>query len=435
MKKSQRRLVTVLLIFALFISNFVIQSVNTTNAATKKTKSNKTSIKTVYLDVGETETLKTKKTAAKRFKWSSSDNKVAMVNSKGKVFATGEGVTRITVYDSRNFNKTKAIYKVIVQEGEFSAAGYYKNTKWSIDFYGTLSVKGTGDMYPKNDYPQWIIFDAEDKISNAKINVKGTTHLDGLFKHCINLEKVDIKNMDTSKVTTMEAMFQDCKKLTNLDVSKFNTSKVTNMEYMFENCEMLTNLDVSKFDTSKVKNMDNMFAGCKALTNLDVSNFYTPNVTSMNSMFTSCNSLTSLDLKNFNTSNVTDMGSMFEECTKLTKVNVNSFDTSRVYNMHHMFYDTNLETLDLSSFDISQVIDMDELYNLGYQKGDNINNYICQSKYFEMFGDCPYLTTICTPKKTGNVVPELPSGVWRDSNKKIYSIFPRNATQSITLTY
>ena len=55
-------------------------------------------------------------------------------------------------------------------------------------------------------------------------------------------------------------------------------------------------------------------------------------------MFYKCSSLTSLDLSSFNTSNVVDMSSMFYNCTSLITLNLSSFDTSKVVNMTTMFY-------------------------------------------------------------------------------------------------
>ena len=42
----------------------------------------------------------------------------------------------------------------------------------------------------------------------------------------------------------------------------------------------------------------------------------------MGSMFNGCTNLTSLDLSSFNTSNVTDMSYMFSDCSKLATIKV-----------------------------------------------------------------------------------------------------------------
>ena len=58
----------------------------------------------------------------------------------------------------------------------------------------------------------------------------------------------------------------------------------------------------------------------------------------MNAMFQGCNELEDLDLSNFNTSNVTDMGWMFNQCFKLKQIiGINNFNTSNVTIAKAMF--------------------------------------------------------------------------------------------------
>ena len=55
-------------------------------------------------------------------------------------------------------------------------------------------------------------------------------------------------------------------------------------------------------------------------------------------MFQLCEQLEYLDLSNFNSSNVTDMNCMFNECQKLKQIiGINEFNTSKVTNMCGMF--------------------------------------------------------------------------------------------------
>ena len=59
-------------------------------------------------------------------------------------------------------------------------------------------------------------------------------------------------------------------------------------------------------------------------------------------MFQQCNELENLDLSNFDTSNVTDMGWMFNECHKLKEIKgINKFNTNKVTNMKAMFQECN----------------------------------------------------------------------------------------------
>ena len=79
-------------------------------------------------------------------------------------------------------------------------------------------------------------------------------------------------------------------------------------------------------------------------------------------MFNECNNLEYLDLSNFDTSNVIDMGFMFNKCILLKEIKgINRFNTNKVNNMKAMFQECNeLQYLDLSNFDTSKIIDMTE---------------------------------------------------------------------------
>ena len=184
--------------------------------------------------------------------------------------------------------------------------------------------------------------------------------------------------------------------LTSLDLSDFNTSKVTNMSYMFNRNLNIASLNLgNNFDTSNVINMEGLFYGLKALQSLDLKDkFNTSNVTNMSFMFSSMNSCTSLNLgNNFDTSNVTEMSYMFNGLNSFTKDSIlelgdkfdtsnvkmmngmfsyyggsainfgYKFNTSKVENMFKMFsFNWNMETLDISFMDTSNVINMENMF-------------------------------------------------------------------------
>ncbi len=81
----------------------------------------------------------------------------------------------------------------------------------------------------------------------------------------------------------------------------------------------------------------------------------TSNVTDMGCMFFGCN-LTSLDLSSFDTSNVTRMHYMFDSCRHLTSLDLSSFNTNKVTDMGSIFdFCSSLKSLDLSGWNISDV--------------------------------------------------------------------------------
>ena len=113
-----------------------------------------------------------------------------------------------------------------------------------------------------------------------------------------------------------------------------------------------------------------MFNKCFKLKEIKgIEYFNTNNVINMNSMFQCCNELEYLNLSNFNTSNVTDMGWMFNKCSKLKEIKgIDKFITNKVINMERMFNDCNeLEYLNLTGFDISNVTNMGYMFNKCYK--------------------------------------------------------------------
>ena len=57
-----------------------------------------------------------------------------------------------------------------------------------------------------------------------------------------------------------------------------NTSNAIDMQNMFQNCSSLIKLNLSNLDITKVTNMINMFNGCSSLKELDLSNLSNDNL-------------------------------------------------------------------------------------------------------------------------------------------------------------
>ena len=84
----------------------------------------------------------------------------------------------------------------------------------------------------------------------------------------------------------------------------------------------------------------------------------------MSRMFHGCSSLSSLDVSSFDTSNVWGMKGMFNGCSELVSLDLSSFNTWLVSNLSDMFSGcSSLKSLDLSSFDTSYVLRMNDMFN------------------------------------------------------------------------
>ena len=80
-------------------------------------------------------------------------------------------------------------------------------------------------------------------------------------------------------------------------------------------------------------------------------------------MFAHCEFLSTLDVSSWDTSNVTNMFSMFNGCGNLRSLDVSSWDTSNVTNMYGLFMEcVSLTELDVSRWDTSKVINMANMF-------------------------------------------------------------------------
>ena len=87
-------------------------------------------------------------------------------------------------------------------------------------------------------------------------------------------------------------------------------------------------------------------------------------VTRINNFTSACkDELKTLDLSSFDTSQVTIMNEAFFKCNKLEEINLTNLDTSNVTYMNGMFNSCNrLKLLDVSNFNTSNVTDMSGMF-------------------------------------------------------------------------
>ena len=255
-------------------------------------------------------------------------------------------------------------------------------------------------------------------IDLSQIESSNVRNMSNMFSG-VKMDSMDASKLNTENVENMSSMFQNAKITTlsfydteNPTATLFKTNKVTDMTDMFRSNNTAT-LDLSKFDTSKVKSLQGVFYG-SAVSSLDISTWNTESATNMNIMFFQANRLTSLDLSHFNTKNVTTMQQMFDEATRLAYLNVSGWTNEKVSNMSYMFKDvgrggasnveivlTNfqtpvvtsmqnmfsryndgaLKTIDLSSFNTSNVTNMNTMFGGGFQAGVGTHDTKIQTIY------------------------------------------------------
>ena len=109
------------------------------------------------------------------------------------------------------------------------------------------------------------------------------------------------------------------------------------------------------FSSARPVNLHRWFSGLGKDTLEGLEYLNTSKTTNMAWLF-SCATFTSLDLSTFDTSNVTDMDNMFESCQYLEAVDLSGFDTSKVKILGRMFFMCGaLKDVDLSGFDTSSL--------------------------------------------------------------------------------
>ena len=115
-----------------------------------------------------------------------------------------------------------------------------------------------------------------------------------------------------------------------------------------------TSILFDNFYTNFVVNMDNMFSNGK-FTSLDIQNFNVSNVKNMNRLFYQCNNITSLNISNWDTRNVKSFASVFQYCNNLVSVDVSNWDTRNAEAIHAFFYNTPLESIDISKWNLKKI--------------------------------------------------------------------------------
>ena len=132
-------------------------------------------------------------------------------------------------------------------------------------------------------------------------------------------------------------------------------------------------------------------------------------MTDLGCLCESCYNLTSVDLSHFDMSEVINTYSMFYDCINLTSLTLNNIHTSKVIDMSYMFsYCEKLTSLDVSNFDTSKVTTMQSMFNsCGSLTSLDVSNFdtsnVTDMSY--MFYGCSGLTSLDVSSfDTSNVI-------------------------------
>ncbi len=216
-------------------------------------------------------------------------------------------------------------------------------------------------------------------------NTSKLTRMQGTFSNLPNLTTLPIGKWDVSHVTTLDATFLNCAKLTTLPVANWNTQSNERLGSTFAGMSSLTTLPIANWNTQNVQDMSATFSGVSSLTTLPVTNWNTQNVKNMNDTFAEMQSVAALPIDNWNTGKVTTMAGTFRKVTKVDNLPIDKWDTSQVTNMSKLFSgDTQLTSLPIDNWNTSSATNFSQMFaacsglqtlNLGKWNTAKVTNY------------------------------------------------------------
>lgn len=222
-------------------------------------------------------------------------------------------------------------------------------------------------------------------------NTENVLYMDSMFSDS-SIESLDISTLELDKVLDLSYMFSDSN-IRSIELGNFNSISAEDMSYMFA-WSRFENIDMRTVKTCSAVNMKAMFAYCE-MESVDLSNFRTEKVENMISMFEGAR-IKDIDISNFCMDSVNLIESMFSYSTAYT-VNIGLQNTVNVSNTYAMFYKmSNIEVIDIKGLNMTNVIESGHMFN--YNSAREIIMPILGSSKIEvtnnMFSNTPNLQTI-----------------------------------------
>ena len=269
-----------------------------------------------------------------------------------------------TVFDTSNVTNMASAFEncqTLTEIGNYSQLNLKSVTNASRLFAGDQSL----------DLKQIIPLLKTNSIENASF----------MFYLAYSSASVAFSNdFKTNSTTTMQGMFQGFM-TPSLDISHFSLENTTTMEDMFSGKEVSTWAVGGQYyavseviwpnsilNAPHLTTMKSLFHKNYHITKLNLPKFVSPALTDTSFMFFQLDKeITAIEVNGLDTQNVEDMSEMFEglkfDRGSLGGSFAPKFKTTSLKNMYGMFYAMNVDHLDLTAFDVSNVTNME--YTLG----------------------------------------------------------------------
>ena len=198
-----------------------------------------------------------------------------------------------------------------IVENKFQVIIFNAEANKEITIFNPFNI-GLRDI----DYIITSIYESPDKtriLEEKLYNNIYTPNKNGNFTFNIEFNKT---------LSTIEGMFKDCIYLSKIDLSGIKFDNISRMNSSFFNCTSLEDIIFGSFKLSHITNMDNAFEGCSNLSRLDLSSLKLNKLESMKQSFKDCNTIIFFNLNNFENNEI-EINEFFEDAGNLKIVIIN----------------------------------------------------------------------------------------------------------------
>lgn len=168
------------------------------------------------------------------------------------------------------------------------------------------------------------------------------------FRNCSNITEIDLSKLDLTNVETMNGLFHSCSNLKKVVLPENFGVNCVEMSYMFDFCYALDDLNYENLNMSNCKTVYYMFCGTPFET-FNASIFDMTNMINCEGMFSEMSNLKSIDISGWNVENGSYCDNILSYCTSLETVIMDNTYINTIY-LYSMFYNcTSLKEIDFSN--------------------------------------------------------------------------------------